>query len=187
MRWKHFSEKTAQVCRAFRSVDGREKQSSKTSTKPQTKQKMKSTIKTAIACAVLAQLSLPKAEAARFKLEVRVPGYSSYAVVKPELRSQLGGRVRWNSSIGSFETDRVARGETIRVTLIPTTSGERCHNLGIMGIIANNDAINVAVGFMPYTASGWVVTYNPAHDNVRLAALTTAGVFDMRMPIGRRP
>jgi hypothetical protein len=37
------------------------------------------------------------ANAAQFKLETVVPGYPGYTLVRPELRSVLGGRVRWNS------------------------------------------------------------------------------------------
>lgn len=149
---------------------------------------MKATIKNTIAltCAALGLLGASNAEAASFKLETLVPGYSSFAVVKPELRYILGGRVRWNAAIGSYETDRVSRGERLRITLRPSTSGERCNNLGIMGIIANRDVANISVGYMPFSTSNYYVTRNTAHDNVKVGAVTTSGYFEVRLPIGTR-
>lgn len=128
-----------------------------------------------------------EASAAGFKLETIVPGYPGYVIVKPELRGVLGGRVRWNASLRCYETDRVARGERVRVTIFPTTAGERCRNGAITGITASNGTAFFQAVNLPYTETRFAVSPNPSFDNVHLRAFTSSGSFEKRLPIGRRP
>jgi hypothetical protein len=93
------------------------------------------------------------AEAASYKIETIVPGYTGYVVVRPELRYVLGGRVRWNSSIKAFETDRVARGERLRITVRPSTLGERCNNFAIAGVTSSNGFAAFNLVSLPKPAS----------------------------------
>jgi hypothetical protein len=150
---------------------------------------MKTTIKkrlmTVLALITLSMLG--EASAAGFKLETIVHGYSGYVLVKPELRNVLGGRVRWNPSLRCFETDRVQRGERVRVTIFATTAGERCRNGAIAGIISSNGVHFFQAVQLPYTETRFAVSMNPSFDNVHLRADTTSGRFEMRLPIGRRP
>ncbi len=130
---------------------------------------------------------LGEASAASFKLETIVPGYPGYVIVKPELRSVLGGRVRWNSSLRCYETDRVSRGERLRVSINPTTSGERCQSGAIAGITSSNGTAIFQAVRLPYVETRFGVSTNPSFDNVHLLAFTTSGRFEVRLPIGRRP
>jgi hypothetical protein len=147
-----------------------------------------STIKAVLltAVAVLSASVAPEANAASFKMETVVPGYTGYVLVKPELRNVLGGRVRWNSALKCFETDRVSRGEKLRVTINPSTAAERCLNIGIAGITSSNGFAAFNVVTIPYVENRFGVSTNPSFDNVEVKAHTTSGLFSVRLPIGRR-
>jgi len=128
-----------------------------------------------------------ESQAASFKLECIVPGYPGYVIVKPELRSVLGGRVRWNPSLRAYETDRVQRGEKLRVTISANKAGELCRNGAIVGVTAANGTAFFNVVALPYVETRFGVSPNPSFDEVYLKAYTTAGYFEQRLPIGRRP
>jgi hypothetical protein len=157
-------------------------------TKPQhTKTHTMNAIKKLLLSAGLPLLMLGgTANAARFKLETVVPGYPGYTLVRPELRSVLGGRVRWNATLRCYETDRVSRSEPLRISILPSTTGERCFTAACAGVSsANGFAVYQAVN-LPYVETRFRVSPNPAFDNVILSAQTTSGRFEMRLPIGRR-
>ena len=126
-------------------------------------------------------------QAANINYEVQVPGYSKagWVKVRPELRSLLGGKVANLPQYGGWVTDRVARGETLRVTITATTPAERRCRGGIVGVIANNDLVSIQPVLLPATGI-WNVTRNPRIDNVYLSIATESGFFDKRVPIGSR-
>jgi hypothetical protein len=130
--------------------------------------------------------SAGKASAAGFKLETKVQGYSTYAVVRPELRSVLGGRVRWNVAQRCYETDRVMRGEPVRVTIFATNPGERCNNAAIAGISSSNGFSAYRAITLPFVESRFTVSKSPSFDNVVLSAVTSTGSYAVRLPIGSR-
>jgi hypothetical protein len=148
---------------------------------------MKSIRKTiALAALALSVFASSGAEAATFKIETLVPGYTGYVLVRPELRFVLGGKVRWNSSINAFETDRVARGERLRITIRPSTAGERCHNLAIAGVTSSNGFAAFNFVNLPYVETRFGVSTNTSFDNVMVRTLTSTGYYETRLPIGRR-
>ena len=127
------------------------------------------------------------AKAADIKFETVVPGYRGYALVRPELRAQLGGRVMWDAARGRWVTDRVSRGETMRITISANKPNEtRCRSLAIQGITANNGYLNWGLVNLTSVTKHTVST-NPSFDNVYVFAITSAGNFEKRIPIGRRP
>lgn len=152
----------------------------------QSYQTMKLSLTTKMILAALVSLIAPHADAASFKLETLVPGYTGYVLVKPELRSVLGGRVRWNAALRVFETDRVSRGEKIRLTISPSTSRERCQRVAFAGVSSSNGFFAFAPVTLPYVENRFGVSTNPSFDNVIATAYTTSGVFELRLPIGRR-
>lgn len=130
--------------------------------------------------------SAGNASAAGFKLETKVAGYSTYAVVRPELRTVLGGRVRWNAAQKCYETDRVMRGEPVRITIFATKPGERCNSAAIAGISSSNGFSAYRAITLPFVESRFTVSKNPSFDNVVLSTLTSTGSYEFRLPIGRR-
>src|SRR3954451_22838637 len=77
---------------------------------------MKNTIKHLTSCCITGGLlllgAIQHSQAAGIMLEVHVPRYGE-VLVKPNAWPRYGGRVVWDSSIGSYVTDCVARGETV--------------------------------------------------------------------------
>lgn len=135
----------------------------------------------------LAALGLKgEAEAADFKLETSVRGHPGYVVVNPSLRNVLGGKIRWNPSLRCFETDRVSRGEMLRVTITPSTRGELCKSGAIAGVTSSNGTAFFQAVKLPYVETRFGVSRDPSFDNVYVVALTTSGRFEMRLPIGKR-
>jgi hypothetical protein len=147
-----------------------------------------STIKAFIITAVasLCACVIPEASAASFKMETVVPGYTGYVLVRPELRYVLGGRVRWNSTLRCFETDRVSRGEKLRVTINPSTASERCLNIAIAGVTSSNGFAAFNLVTIPYVENRFGVSTNTSFDNVEVRAYTTSGLYSVRLPIGKR-
>lgn len=139
-------------------------------------------------CSLLCAIAVTQADAASFKLETIVPGYTGYVLVRPELRSVLGGRVRWNAALRCYETDRVARLEKIRLTVSPSSKNERCQNVAYAGISSSNGFFSGLVPvLLPYVESRFAVSSNPTFDNVIATVSTSTGVYQTRLPIGSRP
>ena len=140
-------------------------------------------------CSIVALTSLilsGASQAAEFKLETSVKGYPGYVLVNPSLRYVLGGRVRWNSSLHCYETDRVSRGERLRISILPSTRGEICKSGAIAGITSSNGSAYFQSVNLPYVETRFGVSTNPSFDNVHLIALTSSGRYEIRLPIGRR-
>ena len=141
---------------------------------------------TALITLALSVFTSSGAEAASYKIETIVPGYTGYVLVRPELRYVLGGKVRWNSSIKAFETDRVARGERLRITVRPSTPGERCNNFAMTGVTSSNGFVAFNLVSIPYVETRFGVSKDPSFDNVLLRTVTSTGYYETRLPIGRR-
>jgi hypothetical protein len=126
--------------------------------------------------------------AASIKFETKVAGYSTagWILVLPELRSVLGGKIRYDSSRRCYVTDRVSRGDQIRITISPTTSAERCQNGAVEGIYSAAAGICTWQAVtLPFVKTDKVST-NPAFDNVYVWTKTSSGRFEKRIPIGTR-
>lgn len=140
----------------------------------------------AVGCALMQG----QAHAAQIRLETQVPGYTGrgdgWVLVLPELRSVLGGKVRWDNARNCYVTDRVARGEVMKITISPSTPSERCTRIALTGIAPGPDWHFDSVVFLPYTINNFKVSNNPSYDNVYVNVATTSGWFDKRLPIGSR-
>ena len=141
-------------------------------------------------CAVACTLGFSQSKAADIKFEVKVPGYTQrgngWALVLPELRSVLGGKVHWDSGRNQYITDRVSRGETMKITITPTTPAERCDSMACVGIGPGDIwTFNKDVR-LPYVINNFWVSTNPAYDNVFVKVHTTSGWYSKRIPIGTR-
>lgn len=137
---------------------------------------------------VLCSLAVGAAvHAASINFEVQVPGYSraGWVKVRPELRALLGGKVAFLPQHGGWVTDRVSRGETMRISILPDRAREtRCRG-ALVGVSAANGYAEFGLTRLPVTGT-WSVTRSPSFDNVRITAVTEAGVFERRIPIGSR-
>ena len=127
-------------------------------------------------------------KAANIAFATKVAGYPSagWIQVKPELRSVLGGRVAYMPQHGGWVTDRVQRGEQIRVS-VTNERGERafCQDISIAGVVASNGFARAALVKIPFTAN-FTVLNNPSFDNVTVITITDR-VTSRRVPIGSRP
>lgn len=146
--------------------------------------------KTLAMAALLLGLGLGQAEAAKIKMEVKVAGYSTagWILVVPELRSTLGGKVRFIAEYGCYVTDRVQRGETMRLTISASTATERCQKgawTGVVSLSDPNQLFTIGAVTLPYVNTAKVTT-NPLADEVYAYAITSAGTFAKRVPIGTR-
>lgn len=92
-----------------------------------TKQLKKLTLALSLGTAFVAAT---EAQAADFKLEVQVRGYSGCVLVVDG--SNTGGRVQWSSSRGYSITDRVSRSESACLTIVPTPSPEYLYQGGFV-------------------------------------------------------
>jgi hypothetical protein len=141
-------------------------------------------------CVVAGTLGFSQSQAADIKFQVKVPGYTQrgdgWVLVLPELRSVLGGAVRWDSARNSYITDRVARGEVMKITISPGTRSEQCTRIALVGIAPGDTWYFDRLVLLPYVINGFVVSKNPAYDNVYVNVYTTSGHFDKRIPIGTR-
>ena len=127
------------------------------------------------------------ASAASISFEVQVPGYSTagWIKVKPELRSVLGGKVRYMSQYGGWVTDRVSRGEYVRTTIRANKPAERYCRGSYVGIDASNGFFAFTNVILDYSNTK-KVSSDPSFDNVYVWAITEAGYFEQRVPIGSR-
>jgi hypothetical protein len=130
--------------------------------------------------------------AASINYEVQVPGYSGagWIKVKPELRSQLGGRVAYLPQHGGWVTDRVARGEQLQITYVPSTATERCRGGHWGGLFTFSGGYKEMGSFgqvsLPYRLRVTCPT-GTTWDNVHADIQTNLGYFIKRVPIGSRP
>ena len=140
--------------------------------------------------AIAGTLGFSQSQAASITLQVKVPGYSQrgdgWVLVLPELRSQLGGAVRWDNTRGCYITDRVSRGEEMKITITPSTPTEKCTRIALTGIAPGNTWYFDRLVGLPYVITGFRVSTSPAYDNVYVNVATFSGLFDKRLPIGSR-
>ena len=141
-------------------------------------------------CSIAGLIGMGQSKAAQIKLEVRVPGYTQkgngWAVVMPGSSSFLGGRIAWDSAHNCYITDRVSRGETMRITVLATSPLERCSKVTITGTSSGNFSYYASNVRLPYVINSFVVSSNPAFKNVVVSASTTAGGCNQPIPIGSR-
>ncbi|MSU36221.1 MAG: hypothetical protein EXS36_14215 [Pedosphaera sp.] len=109
-----------------------------------------------------------------------------WVLVLTELRPVLGGKVRWDAARGCYVTDRVARGEVMRISITPSTPKERCLRIALEGIAPGNQFVYDKVIFLPYVTFNFRVSTSPSYDNVDLNIFTFSGAFSKRIPIGSR-
>lgn len=139
--------------------------------------------------AIIAAVVLTSAasQAATITLQVQVKGYSSagWVLVRPELRSVLGGKVAYLPQHGGWVTDRVARGEAVRLNITPSSPREEKCKVAVLGVNINNAFAGVQAVPLPCVGS-FVVSSDPRVDSVRMAVNTAFGTTEYRVPIGSR-
>ncbi len=151
---------------------------------------MKSTflgiVKQTLAIAVMTVLfsAWQSATAATIKLEVKVPGISSWVLVKVGSWPRYGGRVVWDPALGSYVTDDVARGETVRITVTPAP-GETSGIFGIWCESKHKYLVFKNPIPLPYTNPNYVVPLDPAMDSLAIDVYSTEPATKF-MPIGPR-
>ena len=146
--------------------------------------------KIAALAAVACTLGLSQSRAADIKFEAKVAGYTQrgngWVLVLPERRPILGGKVAWDQALGTYVTDRVARGETMRVTITPGTRTEKCYRIALEGIAPGNTWTYDKLVPLPYTTPSFEVSKSPAFSNMFVNIFTFSGPFSKRIPIGSR-
>lgn len=126
-------------------------------------------------------------QAAKITYEVQVPGYSRAGWVKivPELRGALRGGVAYLPQHGGWVTDRVGRGEMLRTTFVADRSGERSGRGALVGIASPKGVINFSCTRIGYSLTERV-SRDARLDNIFAWAITEAGYFEKRVPVGTR-
>lgn len=126
-------------------------------------------------------------QAAGIKIECRVSGYSTAGWIEVRTGSNTGGRVQRDSS--GYYTDRVQRGEPLRITYLPQTLSERCQGGSWGGIFKFDHGYRASQTFwsvpLAYVISTTCPT-DPNWDNVQADISTNLGYFVRRIPIGTR-
>lgn len=149
---------------------------------------IKNIARTLVRPAALALLALfafsGAAKAANIKMECKVAGYSLAGWIEVRPGSGTGGRVQRDAA-GRYYTDRVQRGEAIRINVTASTPVERCLNGAISGAYWDNGGGLIGASLLPFTLSGRVPT-NTSVDNLHVWVYTNSGFFDKRVPIGSR-
>ncbi len=135
---------------------------------------------TALGVTLLAQTT----QAATIKFEAKVPGYSKGTgwalVVNGAPKAMV-----WHPELNCYVTDRVSRGEPIRITVSPSNGAERCDRVAWAGAYSDTGLLSWFNVRLPFVATGKVPT-NPSQDNVYVWTSTSAGFFERRVPIGTR-
>ncbi len=142
--------------------------------------------------AVLALVAIPllsgSAKAATIKMECKVVGYSTAGWIEIRTGSGTGGRVQ-RDSLGRSYTDRVQRGEQLRITYSPDSPSEVCKGGKWGGIFKFDHGFRSTSDFgrvkLPYTLTV-TCPKDPNWDNVQADILTSRGYFVKRIPIGSR-
>ena len=120
----------------------------------------------------------------------KVPGYSSGSGwVRIDEGSRSGGRVIRTSS--EMVTDRVARGETLRVVIDDPSFTKKCKCSFILEakVSTKNKTVFSGEITIPFKRE-FVVDKDPNFDNVRVEIfdpIAPGGVVSRRIPIGTRP
>ena len=125
--------------------------------------------------------------AASINFEIQVAGYSKAGWIKvmPELRGVLGGKVANLPQYGGWVTDRVARGDTLLITITPDSKVERHCQGSVVGVGANHNVVDIERIMIPFTGLLYV-SDNPNFSNVIVAVATETGLYEKRVPIGSR-
>jgi hypothetical protein len=131
---------------------------------------------------------------ATITFETRVAGYSNSGNagwIKVTDTCGGGGRVVRGGTTSAC-TDRVARGEPIRVT-ISSGQSNRSQMVAFTGVTSSNGFGAGSIVTLPQTAT-FVVSHDPSFDNVYVAVVLLSpswtpfgGLQQRRVPIGRRP
>jgi hypothetical protein len=135
----------------------------------------------------VATLAVATTQAATLTFEVQVKGYSGagWIGVRPELRGVLGGKVAYLPQYGGWVTDRVARGESVRISILPRTAQEGRCKVAALGVNSNSTFAGLAILPLPAVAT-WQVSQDPSFDSVRMAVNTAFETTEHRVPIGTR-
>jgi len=141
-----------------------------------------------VALALLGLIAFTAAsQAARIKMECKVKGYSTAGWIEIRPGSNTGGRVHGSGS--SAYTDRVKRGEPLRITYIADSASERCKGGSWGGIYKFDHGYQSTKDFgvvnLPYVITT-TCPENPNWDNVHADIMTSRGYFYKRIPIGSR-
>ena len=140
--------------------------------------------------ALCAGPAAPSAQAASIRFETKVVAYSSagWILVLPELRSVLGGRVRYDNVRRCWITDRVQRGEPLRITCSPTTPDEQRDNEILFGIYPSNGwEVYSDEVFLPYVHV-LTIPYDTNFRDVVVGVQNSSWQwFERMIPIGPRP
>ena len=131
-----------------------------------------------------------QAHASSISIECKVAGYSLAGWIQVRPGSNTGGRVQYDAAHAVYFTDRVSRGESMRLTFKPTVAGEFAY----WGDIFPETHYSLYKG---YFANVWlpfaeVLTCptDPSWDNVYAEVCTTApypnNYNKLRIPIGSR-
>ena len=149
---------------------------------------MKPTFYTLIAlgAATLTLAAVPnRAQAQSIRYEVKVPGYSSAGWIEVRDSRNVGGKVVRDPS-GTW-TDRVARGENLRVSITDRKPG-RCEvKDAIVGVVSDNGFVRGLVADLPFHRD-FVVSRDPSFDNVTVIVINreNGNLVTRRVPIGTR-
>lgn len=147
---------------------------------------------TALAAVAAVVAAAPQALAQTVTFETKVPGYSNsgkdgWILIPPD--ANTGGRVV-NSGKRNATTDRVMRGDQLRVT-ITGRRGANCQigEDAIVGVLADNGFARGSVVTLPFSRD-FTVSKDPSFDNVTAIVITFRAdggkVVKRRVPIGTR-
>ena len=110
-------------------------------------------------------------QAATIKFEAKVPGYSRGTGWALVVNGAPKGMV-WHPELNCYVTDRVQRGEKIRITISPNTAAERCQKIALAGAYSDAGPLSWLFVSLPFVCTGTVPT-SPNQDNVFICAYTT--------------
>lgn len=130
--------------------------------------------------------AVPRAALAQtIKYEVKVNGYSSSGWVEVRTGRNIGGKVRRDRT-GTW-TDRVARGESLRVTITDPRARKCVIQEAIVGVVADNGFVRGAIVDLPFQKE-FTVGGDPTLDNVTVVVIKEGShrAVTRRIPIGSR-
>ncbi len=125
------------------------------------------------------------AQAVSLTFECKVANYSGAGWIEVRTGSNTGGRVVYDSRTGRYYTDRVQRGEALRITCSPTVSREYAVGGFLYTLNAPNPMALFASAPLPVSRVISCPT-NPSWDNVYVGVETSSGYYERRIPIGQR-
>jgi len=135
--------------------------------------------------------SAHQAQAQTIRYEVKVKGYTNAGWIEVRDGQNVGGEVIKDDS--GVWTDRVARGETLRVKITDSSVPKCKAQDTIVGVVAANGFVRGKIVNLPYTKQ-FTVSRNASFDNVTVVVLPlpTGSLEDAgpavtrRVPIGIR-